>query len=72
MHNLKTTGIFKISSYGDFATTFTCSILARNYNSVRIVSVKVLTFPVAAGNNLACYKALIARKKKVKKSTRAD
>ena len=52
----KTTGIFKISSYGDFVKTFACLILARNYNSPRTVSVKVLTLPVAAEPTLRVVK----------------
>ena len=52
----KTTGIFKISSYGDFVKTFACLILARNYNSPRTVSVKVLTLPVAAEPTLRVIK----------------
>ena len=52
MQNFKTTGLFKILSYGNFVTTFACLILATNYNSPRTVSVKVLTLPVAAKSTL--------------------
>ena len=55
---LKQLAFFKISSYGDFATTFACLILERNYNSARIVSVKILTFPVAAEPTLRAIKHL--------------
>ena len=56
LHNFETTGIFKISSYGNFITTFACLILARNYNSPRTISVKVLTMPVAAERTVRAVK----------------
>ena len=46
MHKFNLTGIFKIASHGNFVATFACLILARNYNSPRTVSVKVLTLAV--------------------------
>ena len=50
--------IFKILSYGNFVTTFVCLILARNYNSPRTVSVKILTLPVATQPTLFAIKHL--------------
>ena len=58
LHNFETTGIFKISSYGNFVTTFACLILASNYNSTRTLSVKVLTLPVPTQPNLHAIKHL--------------
>ena len=39
-----------------FNTTFACLILARNYNSPRTISVKVLTMPVAAERTVRAVK----------------
>ena len=56
LHNFKTTGIFKISSYGNFVTTFACLILARNCNSRGTVYVYVSTLPVAVEPTLRAIK----------------
>ena len=49
--------------YGNSFTTFVCLILARNYNSPRTISVKVLTLLVAAKVTLHVVKHLIAHNK---------
>ena len=52
LHKFNSTRIFKIASYGSSITTFAYLILARNYNSPRTVSVKVITgciYPFNAG-----------------------
>ena len=58
LHNFQTNGVFKISSYGNLITKFMCLISARNNNSPRIVSVKVLILPVAAEPTLHAIKHL--------------
>ena len=58
MHNFETTSIFKIPFYGNFVVTFACLIFARNYNSSRTVSLKVLNLSVAAEPALRAIKHL--------------